>query len=837
MSRARTVSTASCRPTPPSPRAPGTPSAAAGACTTDEGAVHEADALILATGQLDQPTRPAIEGADDVRRPQLPLGRLGPRLPARRQARRRRRHRRKRRAVRARDRAHQVKQPDASSSAPATGSCRATTAATRRRSAPPSSASPGCRRCAASSCSSTPSRSRSRSATRARSGASPRARSTAFMRSQLKDPRVRAQGVARLHVRLQAHPLQLPLPAGAAATQRRARHRRHRRASRQRASSPRTAPSARSTASSGPPASRPPTSCSRCASAAPTGSTCTSTGPTARTRTSACACPRFPNMFVMYGPNTNTSGGSIIVYLEAQAAYIRQALQQLRGARRRRDRGARRGRGRQRPGAAGALRRHRLDGVRLLVPRRARADRRQLARLHARVPRADAPARRRASTDFAPLARAELPVAAAPRVPTWAATPDVRLRDRRRRLGRLRARQPPLRGPVRAGAAARGRRQGPLAEDQDPGGVPRTVPHQARLGLRDRARAARRRALAVHPARQGARRLELDERDAVRARAPARLRRLGGAGRARLGLRATCCPTSSSPRTTSAAPRSTTAPAGRCASPSSARRARSNRRLLDASEAAGIPRIADYNGPEQDGASMFQVTQKNGRRFSAADAYLRPALTRPEPRGAHEGDGARRRARGRARRRRAPAQGPRRRRGRARRARGAAVAPARSARRSCCCCRASAPAEELRAAGVEARHELPGVGRNLQDHPFVTVLWEVSDSDTLYGADKPRPLAEWLLRRIGQAQLDRRRGRRLHAHARRAARGRHPVPHGRRLLRRPRRRDLRRPLHGDRAGARLAAGARAGVAALGRPARPSRGSSPTRCPSPTTSSR
>jgi len=39
--------------------------------------------------------------------------------------------------------------------------------------------------------------------------------------------------------------------------------------------------------------------------------------------------PGFPNMFLMYGPNTNTSGGSIIVYLEAQAAYARQALQQL----------------------------------------------------------------------------------------------------------------------------------------------------------------------------------------------------------------------------------------------------------------------------------------------------------------------------------------------------------------------------------------------------------------------------------------------------------------------------------------------------------------------------
>lgn len=46
------------------------------------------------------------------------------------------------------------------------------------------------------------------------------------------------------------------------------------------------------------------------------------------------AVPGFPSMFVMYGPNTNTSGGSIIFYLERQARYIRQALQQVeaRGA-------------------------------------------------------------------------------------------------------------------------------------------------------------------------------------------------------------------------------------------------------------------------------------------------------------------------------------------------------------------------------------------------------------------------------------------------------------------------------------------------------------------------
>ena len=39
--------------------------------------------------------------------------------------------------------------------------------------------------------------------------------------------------------------------------------------------------------------------------------------------------PGFPSMFVMYGPNTNTSGGSIVFFLEAQARYIRQAVQLL----------------------------------------------------------------------------------------------------------------------------------------------------------------------------------------------------------------------------------------------------------------------------------------------------------------------------------------------------------------------------------------------------------------------------------------------------------------------------------------------------------------------------
>ncbi|MGH2872196.1 MAG: flavin-containing monooxygenase [Solirubrobacteraceae bacterium] len=40
--------------------------------------------------------------------------------------------------------------------------------------------------------------------------------------------------------------------------------------------------------------------------------------------------PGFPSMFLMYGPNTNSSGGSIIFFLEAQARYLAQALEHAR---------------------------------------------------------------------------------------------------------------------------------------------------------------------------------------------------------------------------------------------------------------------------------------------------------------------------------------------------------------------------------------------------------------------------------------------------------------------------------------------------------------------------
>ncbi|MGH8740008.1 MAG: GMC family oxidoreductase [Burkholderiales bacterium] len=49
---------------------------------------------------------------------------------------------------------------------------------------------------------------------------------------------------------------------------------------------------------------------------------------------------------------------------------------------------------------------------------------------------------------------------------------------------------------------------------------------------------------------------------------------------------------------------------------------------IDAGVGAGHPLTGDYNGAQQHGFGRMQSTIRNGRRCSAADAYLRPALRR-----------------------------------------------------------------------------------------------------------------------------------------------------------------------------------------------------------------
>jgi choline dehydrogenase len=50
---------------------------------------------------------------------------------------------------------------------------------------------------------------------------------------------------------------------------------------------------------------------------------------------------------------------------------------------------------------------------------------------------------------------------------------------------------------------------------------------------------------------------------------------------------------------------------------------------LAAGEAAGLPRNADFNGVRQEGVGIYQLTVRRGVRASAATAYLRPAMARP----------------------------------------------------------------------------------------------------------------------------------------------------------------------------------------------------------------
>ena len=52
------------------------------------------------------------------------------------------------------------------------------------------------------------------------------------------------------------------------------------------------------------------------------------------------------------------------------------------------------------------------------------------------------------------------------------------------------------------------------------------------------------------------------------------------------------------------------------------------RTFLTACAELGIPRTQDFNGAHTEGAGLWQVTIKKGRRVSSASAYLRPALRR-----------------------------------------------------------------------------------------------------------------------------------------------------------------------------------------------------------------
>ncbi len=182
---------------------------------------------------------------------------------------------------------------------------------------------------------------------------------------------------------------------------------------------------------------------------------------------------------------------------------------------------------------------------------------------------------------------------------------------------------------------------------------------------------------------------------------------------------------------------------------------RESHRLIEAFVEAGVEcgyeRNPDYNGQRQDGFGVYQVTQRNGRRESAATAYLEPVRRRPNLEVLTG-----------ARVRRVLLEGTR------------AVGVQYERGGSLLEARASAEVvlsagavqspqmlelsgigrpEVLAEQGVEVLHALPGVGENYRDHYASRIAWRIRQRITLNedtrGLRFLRELARYVVARRG----------------------------------------------------------------------------------------
>lgn len=171
-------------------------------------------------------------------------------------------------------------------------------------------------------------------------------------------------------------------------------------------------------------------------------------------------------------------------------------------------------------------------------------------------------------------------------------------------------------------------------------------------------------------------------------------------------------------------------------------------RFVEAAIATGIPPNRDFNGTRQTGAGFFQVTQKRGRRWSAADAFLHPAMRRPTLRvltralasrlvifaGRVMGveyvhDGASHRVEAEA---------------------GVILCAGAFGSPHLLQLSGIGAPEHLRSIGIAPIVESRGVGQNLQDHPAVPIIHDSLVPDTLDDAENLYQLAKWMLARSGR---------------------------------------------------------------------------------------
>lgn len=169
------------------------------------------------------------------------------------------------------------------------------------------------------------------------------------------------------------------------------------------------------------------------------------------------------------------------------------------------------------------------------------------------------------------------------------------------------------------------------------------------------------------------------------------------------------------------------------------------RAFVAAGEELGFERNDDFNGPEQEGFGLYQLTQRGGKRCSAATGFLVPVLDRPNldvrcvapvARILLEGE----RAVG------VELQGT----GETLRAeRGVVLTAGAVGSPQLLMLSGIGPADPLRQLGIELRVDLPGVGENLQDHPMVPIVFAARGVKTLDDAETLWNLLRYLVFKRG----------------------------------------------------------------------------------------
>lgn len=178
--------------------------------------------------------------------------------------------------------------------------------------------------------------------------------------------------------------------------------------------------------------------------------------------------------------------------------------------------------------------------------------------------------------------------------------------------------------------------------------------------------------------------------------------------------------------------------------------------FIEGAAQAGVPRNPDFNGRTQEGVGYFQLTTRGGLRSSTAVAYLKPARGRPNltvvtgaqaTRIVFEGSravGVAYRQEGAEREVRA---------GREVVLSGGAINSPQLLMLS-----GIGPAAHLKGHGVAVRHDLPGVGENLQDHYQARCIFRCTRPVTLNDVmrsplKKIRTGLDWLTRRQGMLTI------------------------------------------------------------------------------------